>query len=277
MSAIEQLSTGMLQVSKCSSLCIGSSSRRLLLRRTMDSFAPGLLAAAALIGAVAGVIRGITGFGGAMVMTPPFALMFGPWLAVPIGLILESVVVLPMVFQTRRLVRWQLIAPMCVAAVLAVPLGVQVLISADPLLLRRAIAGTVIVLSLLLFAGWRHARTPRISTSVVLGAMSGAMIGSVGMGAPPVILYLLSGPDPVERTRANVNMYLVIGSLAAIAVLLARGALDPAALWLSLLLTPGYYAGLVLGVRLFPYFGDTRFRQFVLVLLIAVSAGVLLA
>ncbi|HEX6317524.1 MAG TPA: sulfite exporter TauE/SafE family protein [Burkholderiales bacterium] len=243
----------------------------------MDSFAPGLLVAAALIAAVAGVIRGITGFGGAMVMTPPFALMFGPWLAVPIGLILESLVALPMVFQTRHLVRWRLIGPMCLAAVLAVPLGVQVLVSVDPLLLRRAIAGTVIVFSLLLFVGWRHAGAPRIGTSVGLGAVSGAMIGSVGMGAPPVILYLLSGPDPIERTRANVNLYLVIGSLAAIAVLLGHGVLDPEALWLCLLLTPGYYAGLVLGVRLFSHFGDTKFRQFVLVLLIAVSTGILLA
>ena len=42
------------------------------------------LIAAAAIAAVAGVVRGITGFGGAMVMAPPLALLLGPKLAVPV-------------------------------------------------------------------------------------------------------------------------------------------------------------------------------------------------
>jgi len=42
-------------------------------------------------------------------------------------------------------------------------------------------------------------------------------------------------------------------------------------------LAPGYYGGLLLGERLFPYFSDTRFRQFALLLLIVVSGGILLA
>ena len=48
----------------------------------MDSFAPevaGLftqaIALAVVISALAGVIRGITGFGGALVMSPPLALL----------------------------------------------------------------------------------------------------------------------------------------------------------------------------------------------------------
>jgi hypothetical protein len=44
-------------------------------------------------------------------------------------------------------------------------------------------------------------------------------------------------------------------------------------LWLA----PAYYAGLVAGVRLFPRFSDTRFRQLTLSLLIGVSIVILLA
>ena len=51
----------------------------------MDPFAPESLAAAAAIALAAGVIRGITGFGGAMVMTPPLALLLGPLVAVPLA------------------------------------------------------------------------------------------------------------------------------------------------------------------------------------------------
>jgi len=235
------------------------------------------VAIAVAVAALAGVIRGITGFGGALVMTPPLALLFGPWLAVPVALLLESLVAMPMVVQTRSLVRWRVVAPICVAASLTVPLGVQVLVSADPQHLRRAIAAIVIVFSLLLLRGWRYSGRQRLGTSVGLGALSGAMLGATSIGAPPVILYLLSGPDPVETTRANLTLYLVISSLAGLIILWARGVLDLPAAWMALVLAPGYYGGLLLGVRLFPYFSDTRFRQFALLLLIAVSTGILLA
>jgi uncharacterized membrane protein YfcA len=241
------------------------------------SFVPETLVAAVVIAAVAGVVRGITGFGGAMVMSPPLALLLGPWLAVPVALLLESLVALPMVVQTRRLVRWRVLAPICIAAALTVPLGVHVLVTSDPQLVRRAIAAIVIVFALLLLRGWRYAGAQRVSTSAGLGALSGAMLGATSVGAPPVILYLLSGPDPVETTRANLTLYLVISSAAGLVMLWLRGVLGLQAASTALLLAPGYYGGLALGVRLFPYFSDTRFRQFALLLLIGVSTVILLA
>jgi uncharacterized protein len=212
-----------------------------------------------------------------MVMTPPLALLFGPLLAVPVALLLDGLAGAPMLVKTRRLVRWRVIRPICVAACVTVPLGGYVLVSADPQSVRRAIAGIVIVFSLLLLRGWRYPGSQRLGTSVALGAMSGAMLGATSLGAPPVILYLLSGPDPIETTRANLTLYVVVISLAGLIMLWARGVLDLPAAWTALALAPGYYGGLVVGVRLFPKFSDTRFRQFTLLLLVAVSTGILLA
>ena len=42
-------------------------------------------------------------------------------------------------------------------------------------------------------------------------------------------------------------------------------------------LAPAYYLELACGVRLFPRFSVARFRQFTLVLLVAVSSAILLA
>jgi hypothetical protein len=239
--------------------------------------APELLAAAVAIAAVAGVVRGITGFGGALVMTPPLALLFGPGLAVPTVLLLESVAAAPMLLQTRRQVRWRAIGPILAAACVTLPLGGYVLATADPQALRRAIAAIVIVLSLALLRGWRYTGRQRLGTSIGLGALSGAMAGATSLGGPPVILYLLSGPDSIETTRANLTLFLAAISAAAIAMLWAGGLFGPAAAWTGLALAPGYYAGLVTGTRVFARFSDTRFRRFTLLLLIAVSAGILLA
>src|SRR4051812_23305853 len=178
-------------------------------RSTVDSFVPELggfsmpvIALAVVIGALAGIIRGITGFGGAMVMSPPLALLFGPRLAVPVVLLLESIAAAPMLVQTRREVRWRVMLPIIAAACVTVPFGGYVLLTADPQTLRRAIAVIVIVFALLMLLGWRYSGPQRTASAVGLGGVAGAMLGATSVGGPPVILYLLAGPDRVETTRA---------------------------------------------------------------------------
>ena len=225
---------------------------------------------------LAGLVRGITGFGGAMVMSPPFALLLGPRLMVPVVLLLEGIAALPMVWQTRTQVRWRTMGPMLAAACLTIPIGGYVLVTADPALLRRAVAAIVIVFALVMLRGWRYSGPQRMPASIALAGVSGAMTGAIGVGAPPVILYLLSGPDPVAITRANLTLLLVGISLAGLAMLWSRDVLDLHSAWIALLLAPVYWGGLIAGVRLFSRLNDTRFRQFTLLLLIGVSAGILI-
>ena len=235
------------------------------------------LSLAIVIAGVGGLVRGITGFGGAMVMSPPLALLLGPRLTVPVVLVLESIVAAQMLVRTLGLVRWRVIGPILLAACAAVPIGTLILVTADPLLIRRAIAATVIVFALALLRGWRHTGRHRVATSAALGALSGTMLGATSVGAPPVILYLLSGPDPVATSRANLTLYVTVTSLMGILLLWYHAVLDARAGWTSLWLAPAYYGGLVVGTRLFPRFSDARFRQLTLLILIGVSIGILLA
>ena len=234
-----------------------------------------LIVAVAIAGA-AGVVRGVTGFGGSMVMSPPLALLLGPRLTVPVVLVLESVIAAPMLWQTRHLVNWRLMAAILAAACVSVPIGTLILIRLDPLIMRRAIALTVVVFGFMLLFGWRYAGRPRVTTSMGLGALSGTMLGATGVGGPPVVLYLLSGPDPVATTRANLTLYVTTVSVIGLAALAYHGVLDRAAALASVWLAPAYYIGLLAGTRVFPHLTDTRFRQLTLVLLIAVSIGILL-
>ena len=238
---------------------------------------PDTLAIALVVSMLAGIVRGITGFGGAMVMSPPFALLLGPRLTVPVVMLLEGIAALPMVWQTRAQIHWRTIGPILAAACVTIPLGGYLLVNADPVTLRRAIAATVIVFALLMLRGWRYSGRRRLPTGLGLGALSGVMTGATSVGAPPVILYLLAGPDPIAITRASLTFFLAGISLAALAMLWSRDVLDQHSAWLALLLAPVYWGGLIAGVRLFARFNDTRFRQFTLVLLIGVSAGILLA
>ena len=243
----------------------------------MDSYAPEVLAGAIAIAAIAGIVRGITGFGGAMVMSPPMALLLGPLAAVPVVLLLESVAATPMWVAARKLVRWRVIGPILALACVTVPAGTWILMSVDPLVMRRVIAAVVIVFSLVLLRGWRYHGAQRMATGLGLGAVSGLMVGATSMGGPPVILYLLAGPDPIETTRANLTYFVGGISFAGVVMLAVSGVLGREELLLALLLAPGYYGGIVLGTRLFARFNDQRFRQFTLALMLVVATGILLA
>lgn len=226
---------------------------------------------------VGGLVRGTTGFGAAMVMTPPLALLLGPKVAVPVTLLLETFAAAPMLPAAVALARWRVIAPISAAAVLAVPLGSYFLIGADPLTLRRLIALTVIVFSLALLSGRRYLGAQRLPTSLALGALSGTMLGATSIGAPPVILYLLSGPDPVAVTRANLTLYVMVISGAGLVMLIITGLITAATLQTAVLLAPPFIVGLFAGSRLFSRFSDQRFRQLTMVFMFLVSLGVLFA
>lgn len=240
-------------------------------------YAPEVLLAAAAIAAVAGVIRGVTGFGGAMVMSPPLALLLGPLATVPIVLLLESVAAAPMLVETRRLVRWRVVGPIIAAACVAAPLGTWLLLSADPLVMRRVIAAVVIVFSLALLRGWRYAGAQRPGTAAGVGAMAGALAGATSMSGPPVILYLMAGPDPIAVTRANLTWFICAISLAVVAMLVLSGAAGLTALALAVAFTPGYYGGMIAGSRLFRRLDEVRFRRLTLWLMLGVSTLILLA
>ncbi len=230
-----------------------------------------------VIALVGGLVRGTTGFGAAMVMTPSLALLLGPKVAVPIALLLETFAAATMLPAAASLARWRVIAPIGVAAVCAVPLGGWLLQGADPATLRRLIALTVMVFSLALLFGRRFRGAHRLRTSIALGALSGTMLGATSIGGPPVILYLLSGPDDAAVTRANLTLYIVLVSAAGLVMLGVGGLLDAAALRAAATLAIPFVIGVAAGSRLFSRFSDQRFRQLTIAFMFAVSLGVLLA
>lgn len=234
------------------------------------------LAIGLLIALVGGLVRGTTGFGAAMVMTPALSLVIGPRAAVPVTLLLETFAALPMLPAAARIARWRVLAPISAAALLTVPLGVWLLAGASPTRLRTAIALTVIVFSLALLSGRRYHGAPRLTTSLALGALSGTMLGATSIGAPPIILYLLSGPDPAAVTRASLTLYVVLISAAGLVVLGFGGLLDAVTLRYAGWLAVPFAAGVIIGSRLFSRLSDLRFRQFTMVFMLLVAVGVLI-
>ena len=134
------------------------------------------------------------------------------------------------------------------------------------------ISAVVIVFSLMLLFGFRYSGSPRIVTSLVLGSVVGALLGATSVGAPPVILYLLSGPDPVAVTRANLTVFVTAISVIGLIMLAAAGAIT--ALLLFQRCTGGsIFIATWLGGRLFARLSDAGVRRFALVLMLCLGAA----
>lgn len=227
--------------------------------------------------AAAGVMRGITGFGGAMLMTPPLGILLGPVPAVVISLCLEAVAALIMVPAVYKDLPFKEFARLIVPASLAIPIGTQVLMGLDAGAARRLIGAIVVISSIAMLSGLRYTRQAPGALSVAIGALAGVLLGATGIGAPPVVLFLLSGPSPVRNTRAVLTMFISTTSLIGVIALFASGVITVPLLAWSALLAICYLAAIWAGMKAFAKLTDHGARTIALCLMLLLGAAALVA
>jgi uncharacterized membrane protein YfcA len=220
---------------------------------------------------VAGLVRGTTGFGGAMFMTPVLAILFGPVAAVVIALLLESAAALVMFPDALPKARWRTLLYLTLPAIVTVPLGGYLLLTVDPGIIRKMISAVVIIFSSMLLFGLRYSGSPRTSTSLVLGSVVGVLLGATSVGAPPVILSLLSGPDPVAVTRANLTVFVTAISVIGLVMLTAAGAVTALLGVAAIALMIPFLLATWLGGKFFSKLSDTGVRRIALLLMLCIG------
>jgi hypothetical protein len=152
-----------------------------------------------------------------------------------------------------------------------VPLGGLVLVSLDPDLMRRAISLLILVMVAVLLSGWRYPFPPGRKGTMVAGALSGAINGATGVGGPPLVIYLLAGPDPSITNRANLITYYTFLNGATFVSMALHKVLNPATGWHILALWPVQIVSLWLGARLFHHANDAIYRRVALGVLVIVA------
>jgi hypothetical protein len=213
---------------------------------------------------LAGLMRGITGFGGAMLMAPPLSFLIGPVPTVVTALILETAAALVMFPDAWPKIKKRILLYLTIPACFSVPIGGYLLLTLDPFIARKVISAVVVVFSMGLLAGLRYSGGQRPLTSMVLGAIVGVLLGATSVGAPPVILYLLSGPDPQAVTRANLTFFVTSISVIGLVMLTAAGAITGQLAISAFLLCIPYMAATWFGGKLFGKLGDVIVRRIAL-------------
>ena len=235
---------------------------------------PFLIAAA--ISVFAGMVRGFSGFGAAMVMTPAFSALYGPAIGISLCLLLEIAVAFPLLPRALKYVDWHRIGVLLLAGVIGAPIGNIVLTHVAPEPMRWTISLIVLVAVALLASGWRFRGKPRPATTLAAGGVSGFLNGLSGMAGPPIVFYYLAGNETAERVRANLTTYFIFVDLMTLAVFAGRDLIGWQTAVQALWLIPAIIVGGLLGERLFPLASENFYRRLAFTLLVAVAIGSLI-
>jgi uncharacterized membrane protein YfcA len=227
------------------------------------------LLAAVLATAVAGVMRGYSGFGTAVILAPVYSLLWGPRAGVPVMLLMELVVSVQLLPSAMKEADRRVVLPLGGAAALATPLGAWILFTVDGEVLRRFIGGFVLVFGLLLMSGWRYHGSRPLGLNIAIGTIAGLLKGSTGMSGPPVILYLLAGLEEAKRHRANLIMFFATIAIVSVVVPVLGGLVDLTVLLRLAVVLPVMALTVPLGARLFHVVPVRLYRPFAMGVLLA--------
>jgi uncharacterized membrane protein YfcA len=167
-----------------------------------------LLAAAIVV--VAAAIQAVTGFGFSLTALPVLTLLYGTRDGIVLNLLLSAGTNLWVSWRNRADAVPSLVRPLTVGGVLGVVPGVLVFHLVSSRALRLGIGAMLVVAALLRLSGARWSIRPSAGASRSVGAVSGFLQGSIGLGGPPVSLYLSgTGLDKVAY-RSTIATFFVL-------------------------------------------------------------------
>jgi uncharacterized membrane protein YfcA len=210
---------------------------------------PTLLIVGGLAVLLAGFLRGLTGFGFALVAVPILSTLVEPRIVVPTILIHGTITSLPLIFHARHEVQPTHIWPLMAGAIVGAPFGSYLLLVLDADTLRLLIGIVAFGFALVFAAGFsRKIQNERLAF-VPVGFLSGLLNGSSSLAGPPVILFFANQGIPPMVFRANILALFFATNIATIIAFIVGGLFSVDAFLLSLALGPSLVIGTYLGAR----------------------------
>ena len=220
---------------------------------------------------IAGLVRGFSGFGSAMIIMPVASSVLSPIEAVIFLIATEMLGPLPNLKAAWRAGKPRDVGVLMIGALIGLPIGLVCLSLIDPLIFGWFISIAVIVLLILMVSGWRYTGRLTRGLTIATGAVGGFMTGFAGMSGPPVIMLYMASQLPVAIIRANFLLYLLAIDMVLFPVLWLSGLMVWKIALLGLLVGIPNLIANVIGARLFDPEAERIFRT-VAYIVIACSA-----
>lgn len=231
------------------------------------------VALAAALGA--SFVRGLTGFGMAILLVPILALALPPVEAVVLGNCLSLFIGLT---EIRTLVRESERTAWVIGALVVVttPVGLWALFSTTPDIARLVIALIAFSAFLAILLPRRGSGVPGRLVTGTVGVLSGLMTGYAGMPGPPVVPYYAGRALPRVTIKASMLLIFTIAASAGIASAAWLGILRWELPLFALVMLPVIIGGNRLGMMVSGRISDPVWRAAVGVVLGGAALGAVL-
>ncbi len=230
------------------------------------------LAAAMTLGAA--FIRGMTGFGMAIILVPLLGMIMRPDHAVVLAILMQFIIgpvgLRTIIIDSHKASAF-LIAGL---AVVTTPVGLWLLANTPPDIARIVIAFIAVAAFALIIATRNHIREPRRLTALLVGVTSGVLTGFAAMPGPPVVPYYLREAFAPKVARASMLLIFFATAIAGTLSAFFLGLVHAQLAILALMLFVPMLIGNTLGARAFGKVSPVLWRSLVAAILgmAAVSA-----
>ncbi|MGG7567495.1 sulfite exporter TauE/SafE family protein [Rhodovulum sp. DZ06] len=211
--------------------------------------------------ALAGVVRGFSGFGTALVFMPAATAVLPGAVALMALQVFDTPGALSLVPKAWKDCDRKVVARLSAGFLLGVPAGVALLASLDAAALRWLIGAMALAAAAALATGLRLPPGLPDWVAAPVGAASGVFAGVAGLAGVPVVLWQLARDEAPARMRATIIVFFMVGTALSCATLALAGLATLQALALGLLLLPPYMLAIQGGRLLFPLAPEAWFRR----------------
>ncbi|MBC35112.1 MAG: hypothetical protein CL663_03585 [Bacteroidetes bacterium] len=225
-----------------------------------------LLVLSGLITFASSVVKGITGFGFALLAVPLLSLIYPLDMLVPAMVLFNLITSLYILFKLQEKIKWYYIVPMFIASLGGIPLGVYALEYLDQETLKLIIGAIILIFSLKMLKGVKLAKKRLKLPIVFAGFVSGILTSSVSLSGPPLVIAMLRKGYNKEVFRGLFSWFNVFACLFSSVAFYVKGYLNPDSMKLALFSLPLLIIGSGWGSKIQKNFNQQQFKRVVIIL-----------
>src|SRR5690625_2559052 len=133
---------------------------------------------------IASILQTSTGFGFSILATPFLLLLFEPFEAIQINLILSFIISIALIAKIKNDIDFHILKRFIAGSSLGMPFGIVIFLYSNVQLLKLAISILILLLTFLLIWNFRIRQQPK--RDLFVGTISGTLTTSIGMPGPPL-------------------------------------------------------------------------------------------
>ncbi len=201
--------------------------------------------------ALAGIVRGFSGFGTAMIYLPLAGIVLNPFILITAMVVMDLVGPMPNVPRALRDGDMAQIGLLGLGMLVGLPFGVAILTLVDAETFRWMVSFLIIALLGLLISGLRYHGPTNRRAVVGAGFLGGLAGGAAGLAGPPIIMFYMASKLPVAAVRANLLLILILTDAALLVAYFFNDRLMLAGIVLGAIIALPYLLANIVGARLF--------------------------